>query len=214
MPVPLTSSMPSRPLDPPGDPSHAPEQALPLLATTAPGATQWRAVGAVFLLSLLVLVVAAPFATTPLARVDALVPMYLSARVVIELLTAALLFAQFCSLGMRAVLLLAGGYLFSAAMAILYGLSFPGVFAPAGLFGTASQTTAWLYFAWHGGFSLFLLGYGLIGVERSPASARGALREVGVTLISCCSSQVDWLPGWRQGRPCCRNSCAAMPMRL
>ncbi len=183
MPVPLTSSMPSRPLDPPGDPSHAPEQALPLLATTAPGATQWRAVGAVFLLSLLVLVVAAPFATTPLARVDALVPMYLSARVVIELLTAALLFAQFCSLGMRAVLLLAGGYLFSAAMAILYGLSFPGVFAPAGLFGTASQTTAWLYFAWHGGFSLFLLGYGLIGVERSPASARGSLREVGVTLI-------------------------------
>lgn len=183
MPVSLTRSPPSQSLDPKGDSPGLGEQGWPLLATTRPGATQWRTVGAAFLVSLLLFFAAAPFAATPLARVDAFVPMHLGARVVIDMLTAVLLFAQYRSLGMRAVLLLATGYLFSAAMSMLYGLSFPGLFAAAGLFGTTSQTTAWLYFAWHGGFSLFLLGYGLLGVEGTAAPARHLARDAAITLI-------------------------------
>jgi signal transduction histidine kinase len=46
-------------------------------------------------------------------------------------------------------------------------LSFPGLFAPTGLFGAGPQTTAWLYFLWHSGFPLLVLGYAVL--EDAPA---------------------------------------------
>jgi len=39
---------------------------------------------------------------------------------------------------------------------------FPGLFAPAGVLGAGPQTTAWLYFFWHGGFPLFVAAYALL----------------------------------------------------
>ncbi len=68
--------------------------------------------------------------------------------------------SQFAVLRSRALLLLATGYLFTAAAAATHALTFPGLFAPAGLLGAGSQTTVWLYMIWHGGFPLFVLAYG------------------------------------------------------
>ncbi|WP_235965193.1 response regulator [Caenimonas soli] len=105
-------------------------------------------------------------------QVPAFIPVYQSALVVCDLLTAILLWGQYGILRSRALLVLAAGYLFSALMAVAHALSFPGLFAAGGLFGAGRQTTAWLYFLWHGGFPLFVIGYALLkGGTRDGSTA-------------------------------------------
>src|SRR3954452_23420985 len=86
---------------------------------------------------------AALYATVPLTPVPAFIASYQSALAINDLLTAVLLFSQFTLLRSRALLLLASGYLFTAAAAIVHALTFPGLFAPAGLLNSGPQTTAW-----------------------------------------------------------------------
>ena len=89
----------------------------------------------------------------------AFIPIYQTALVTSDLITTVLLFGQYSFLRSRALLVLGAGYLFCACMAVAHGLSFPGLFAPGGALGAGPQTTAWLYFLWHGGFPLFVLAY-------------------------------------------------------
>src|SRR6476646_4724314 len=102
-----------------------------------------------------------PFAGMPLAPIPAFVASYQSALAINDIITAVLLLSQFAVLRSRALLLLASGYMFTAAAAILHALTFPGLFAPAGLLGAGPQTTVWVYMIWHGAFPLFVLGYSL-----------------------------------------------------
>ena len=111
--------------------------------------------------SALLFALAVPFAATPLTPVPAFVASYQSALAINDLITAILLFSQFAILRSWAMLLLATGYLFTAAIAIVHGLTFPGLFTPTGLLGAGSQTTVWLYMVWHGVFPLFVIGYAL-----------------------------------------------------
>src|SRR6266581_2756246 len=104
---------------------------------------------------------AAAFATVPLTPVPAFVASYQSALAINDLITAILLFSQFAILRSWAMLLLASAYLFTAATAIVHGLTFPGLFTATGLLGAGPQTTVWLYMIWHAGFPLLLLGYAL-----------------------------------------------------
>ena len=107
------------------------------LASMPATATQHRlAVGAV-VVSIGAFAVLAPFGRQPLAQVPAFLPIYQSALVVCDVITAILLFGQFRILGARALLALAGGYLFSAGMAVAHALSFPGLFSPTGLLAAA-----------------------------------------------------------------------------
>lgn len=122
------------------------------------------ALGAV-LISVLIFLVAVPFATRPLTQIDAFIPAYESALVFCDLVTAVLLFCQFNVLRSRAIFVLAGGYLFTAFVAIFHELSFPHVFSATGLLGAGPQTTIWLYTFWHGGFPLFVIAYALLKGE-------------------------------------------------
>ncbi|HEY8047594.1 MAG TPA: MASE4 domain-containing protein, partial [Ramlibacter sp.] len=97
-------------------------------------------------------------------------PSYQSAMVVFDLVTAILLLGQYRILRGNALLLLAAGYVFAAVMGTAHALSFPGLFAPRGAIGGGPQTTAWLYFLWHGGFPVFVLAYALC----APSSYRTA----------------------------------------
>jgi signal transduction histidine kinase len=72
------------------------------------------------------------------------------------------MYGQFAITRSRPVLVLGSGYVFCAFMAIAHALSFPGLFAPAGVIGGGPQTTAWLYFLWHGIFPLFVIAYALL----------------------------------------------------
>src|SRR4051795_3662886 len=117
---------------------------------------------------------AVPFAGVPLAPVPAFVASYQSALAINDLITAVLLFSQFAIFRSRALLLLASGYLFTAMAAIVHALTFPGLFAPGGLFGAGTQTTVWLYMVWHGGFPLLVLGYTLLKATDSDRKIGGS----------------------------------------
>ena len=143
-----------------------------LSLATAPATTGERRVAvAVVLVSVALFAALAPLARAPLPQLPAFLPIYQSALVVCDVVTATLLFGQFRILRSRALLALAGGYLFSAAMACAHALSFPGLFAPSGLLGGGPQTTAWLYFLWHMGFPGAVAAYALARGAGAPTHA-------------------------------------------
>jgi len=113
----------------------------------------------VALVSLAVFAALLPFAKLKLAPVPAFIPIYESALVLTDLITAVLLFGQYRLLRSPALLVLGCGYLFTALLTTAHALTFPGLFSTTGLLGATTQTTVWLYMFWHGGFPLFILGY-------------------------------------------------------
>ncbi len=108
---------------------------------------------------------------------------YQSALIIIDFITAVLLFAQFNILGMRALLPLAIGYLFSACMAVVHALSFPGLFTPTGLLAATPQTTAWMYMFWHAGFPIMVITYAQLKPS-SEVSQTSKWRGVSGALLS------------------------------
>jgi len=104
----------------------------------------------------------APFSGRPLGELNALFPSLDAIVFVTELITAALLFAQFSIHGSRALFALASGYLFTALIVIPHALTFKGAFSPTGLLGAGDQTGSWLFIFWHVGFGVGLLTYALL----------------------------------------------------
>ena len=145
---------------------------------------------AVVTVSVVLFAIAVPFAGTPLTPVPAFVASYQSALAINDLITAILLFSQFAVLRSRALLLLATGYLFTSAAAVVHALTFPGLFAPSGLLGAGPQTTVWIYMIWHGGFPLFVLGYALMKGKEGGARIRGSV--IGAILASLSRSRSQW----------------------
>ncbi|MDB5802723.1 MAG: hypothetical protein JWN73_45 [Betaproteobacteria bacterium] len=143
------------------------------LSTTPARQRDRRLALSVGLISALLFFFAAPFAKQPLGQVWAFLPIYQSALVINDLITATVLFGQFAILRSTSLLMLACGYLFCALMAIFHALSFPGLFSPHGLLGSGPQTTAWLYFIWHGIFPLSVIAYALLRGKPSAAQASG-----------------------------------------
>src|SRR6185295_8928324 len=77
------------------------------LSTAAAGSSQQRLALWVVLASAAIFLAAAPFAKTPLPAIPAFLPVYQSAMVINDLITAVLLFGQFAILRSRALLVLA-----------------------------------------------------------------------------------------------------------
>ena len=149
------------------------------LATRVPGGRQHRLALAAMVASVVIFAALVPFTKVPLRPVMAFIPVYQSALVVNDLITAVLLFGQYRILRSRGLLALATGYLFTAFMASAHALTFPGLFAPGGLLGAGPQTTAWLYMFWHGGFPCLVIAYVLLdGAPGAKASSVGPGRAI------------------------------------
>ncbi len=145
--------------------------------------TRWAIAVAVCQVAAFALV--GPFARTQLAEINAFIPAFEGVIFVTDLVTSVLLFSQFAIYRLRALLVLACGYLFSALMIIPHALTFPGAFSPTGLLGAGLQTTASLYWFWHLLFPMALLGYGLLGNEKSdPGPAEPSLLAVVVGSVA------------------------------
>ncbi|MDB5362878.1 MAG: hybrid sensor histidine kinase/response regulator [Rhodospirillales bacterium] len=154
---------------------------LMFLSTATPSrAERWIALG-IILVSALVFVACVPFAKTPLGVQPAFIPIYESALVINDVLTAALLFGQFRLLRSSALLVLAAGYLFTSLTTIAHMASFPGLFSPTGLMGAGVQTTAWLYLFWHAGLLLAVIAYALLG--RSGATVTRPDAAIAATVL-------------------------------
>src|SRR6516225_4205922 len=130
-------------------------QDVPLVIAAVPISERERriALGVIVFLSSVVVVVA-PFANTPLARIDAFVPVLQTVMCVVDLITAALLFAQYSIYPKHALLAVASGYIFSGLFAFIQTLAFPGAYSATGLFGDALNSANWLFVAWHTTFPL------------------------------------------------------------
>jgi signal transduction histidine kinase len=91
-----------------------------------------------------------------------------------------LLMAQFVIVGWRSILVLAVGYLFTALLAIIQLLTFPGAFTPTGLLGAGLQTTAWLYEFWHSGFPIAIILYVVLKDQDSAAIVPPSSRRIAI----------------------------------
>lgn len=109
--------------------------------------------GAAFILTV-------PAASRPFPVIPAFVPTYNASVMILSLITAVLLYSQYCELKERSLLALVSGYLFMMIMVAAHGISFPGAFGPGHLIG-GRQTSVWLWIAWHGLFPLFVAAYAL-----------------------------------------------------
>jgi signal transduction histidine kinase len=153
-----------------------------VLANVAPMPGQRRMARA-FLLALLVILVGTwPFAAVKLPEVDAFVPTLAGALFVSDCVTAALLFAQFSILRKWALLVIASGYLFSALIVVAHALTFPGAFTPTGVFGSGLQSAVWLYWFWHSGLPLAIIGYSLLKDTDRMADVRSTGRAIGLSV--------------------------------
>ncbi len=129
------------------------------LSTLPPTTAQLRLATGTVAVSAVLFLLLLPFAKQRVGELWAFIPIYQSAFVVCDVVTAVLLFGQFGFLRSRALLVLASGYLFTAFMAAAHALTFPGLFAQTGLLGAGPHSTAWIYNFWHAGFPLAFIGY-------------------------------------------------------
>lgn len=153
-------------------------------------------------------VVAVPFARVPLVRMPAFIPAYEAALILIDLVTAMLIYEQFARLRSPALLVLATGYLFDALIIVPHALTFPGAFSSTGLLGAGPQSTAWLYAFWHGGFPLFVMAYALlrhredrpiVRVRRAIVVSAGLAAALAAAFAALATAGHDLLPTIMQG---------------
>jgi signal transduction histidine kinase len=161
------------------------EQRTEVLSTLPAAPSERRIALATVLVSIVVFAALAPFAQTPLAKVWAFIPVYESALVINDLITAVLLLAQFRIVRTRALLVIACGYLFTATITVAHALTFPGLFSDSGLLGANPQSTAWLYMFWHGGFPLLVIAYAMLKSRDEATVARGRVgAAVGLGVLT------------------------------
>ena len=139
----------------------------------------------------------APFSGTPLIRLDAFVPSIELVIAVNDFITSILLFAQFAILPSRAILALAGGYLFTALIVVIHVLAFPGAFSATGLLGAGLQTAPWLAFFWHIGSTIAVLAYACLKDTKNENRATGgsAASPIGwcVALVIASVCGLAWI---------------------
>ena len=151
--------------------------------------------------SVIIFLCLAPFTKIKLPRLDVFIPLYESAVIMGDAITAVMLWGLFRSLRTRRLFWLATTYMLTALVACAHMLTFPGLFAPTGLLGAGSQTTAWLFVLWHGSFVILVLVFALTNKSKTTMSARGALwKSFGVVLAvvatstAICSDANPFLP--------------------
>ena len=166
-----------------------------ILSSLSPSLSQKRLALVVVLVLLAVyLITSGPLSAIRLPRIDAFIPAYAGAMFVNDSVTAVVLFAQFSILRSRALLAIASGYVFTALILVPWTLTFPGVFASAGLLGAGLQSTAWLYILWHAGFPAFVIGYALLKDDGpTPRRWQGSVQAaiisgIGVTACIVCAA--------------------------
>ena len=113
--------------------------------------------GCLAIVILAALILAAPQATTMLPAVAPFLPMCGLTVFTTATIAAYLLCGQFQVSRLPVFGLLAGAYAFTALTVAMQLLTFPGLFAPEGLFGAHPTTSGWIWVFWHAGFPSLVL---------------------------------------------------------
>ena len=164
--------------------SEAVDQSGVVLANLPAGPTERRTALVVGLVLLGIGVVVIPFGRVQLPESNAWVATAFSFVFVADLITWFLLISQFNIVRSRALLVLASGYLFAAAMNIPMLLTFPDVFSPTGLLGAGLQTTLWLGLSEFAGYPLAVIFYALMKKEPRTLAPHGSSRTAIATSVA------------------------------
>jgi signal transduction histidine kinase len=169
------------------DPAAVSNQDFPILPTAMPIDRKNRhiAFGIIVLLFAIAAIVA-PFADISLHRVDAFIPVLQTVMCVVDLITAAILFAQYSIAPRYALLAIASGYVFSGLFAFLQSLAFPGAYSATGLIGDGTSSAAWLFVLWHSSFDTAIIAYTLLKDRASKPSIKSNGLAIGITLAFVC----------------------------
>src|SRR5215831_13304955 len=143
-----------------------------VLANIPPSIDQRRTARILVLALLAIFAGTWPLATVKLPEINPFVPSLAAALFVSDTVTAVLLFGQFSILRQWALLVIANGYVFSALIVVAHALAFPGAFSPSGLFSSGLQSAVWLYWFWHSGLPLAIIGYALLKKTDRAINAR------------------------------------------
>ena len=178
-----------------GSSSVGSDQDFPILIATKPIGTRERntAIGAMLVLAIIDAIVI-PFANVQLPRVDPFIPVLQTVMCAVDLLTAALLFAQYSIQPLRAIIPVASGYVFSGLFAFIQTLAFPGAYSPTGVIGDGLNSAAWFFVLWHTTFPLALIVYVFtkdLGAAGPPS--RGSRRVTIISILACVLAAVAGL---------------------
>jgi signal transduction histidine kinase len=152
----------------------------PVIAAIPITKRQTRIALGVIIFILGVVVIVAPFASVRLLRVDAFLPVLQAVMCVVDIITAAFLFAQYSIHPMYALLAVASAYVFSGLFAFLQTLAFPGAYSTTGLIGDGIDTAGWLFVLWHTTFLLCVMTYALS--KDSDGAVTSASKPVAVVI--------------------------------
>ncbi len=164
-----------------------------LVSFIPPSPTLRRAALTVSTFLLVAFVITIPFREVMLPRLNIYIPLVATVMFLNDLITASLLLVQFSIARSRTLLFLANGYLFTAFVAAVYGLVWPGAFHATGLFGAGPATPPWLYLVWHAGLPTSVIVYALLKSKEyeTPPVTRESVRTfifasvTGNILIVC-----------------------------
>jgi signal transduction histidine kinase len=174
------------------------DQDLPIVIADMPISPRHRNIALAAIAALAIVdAIVIPFANVHLARVDAFIPVLQTVMSAIDLLTAALLFAQYSIHPVRAVLAVASGYVFSGLFAFIQTLAFPGGYAPAGIIGDGLNSAAWFFVLWHTTFPLALIVYVLSKDRGDTAGLSGGSTATTIAGTMVCvlaaAAGLTWL---------------------
>jgi hypothetical protein len=174
--------------DTPSELIHDGGEEVPLLIASMPASAQqrWFAFGVVIFLSV-VFAIVIPFAPIQVGRVGAFIPVVQTLIFFADLITAVFLFAQYSIQPQRALLALAGGYIFSGLFAFLQTLDFPGAYSATGLLSGGPSGAAWFFSFWRIMFAIAVITYVLLKDVKETVSplARSEPNKAIAITIAC-----------------------------
>jgi PAS domain-containing protein len=156
--------------------NEANDQNEVVLANLPPGREERRLAIVIGLVLIGIGIVVLPFGRMQLPESNAWAPTDDTFIFVADLITWFLLISQFKIVRTRALLVLASGYLFAAAMNIPHLLTFPGAYSPTGLLGARLQTSVWLAIFWMSGYPLAVVFYSVMKKEPRALVLHGSSR--------------------------------------
>jgi two-component sensor histidine kinase len=169
---------------------------FPIVITTMPANARQHQIAFYGFVILVFVVAIVMLANIQMARVDTFIPITQTIMCIADLLTGTFLFAQYSVQPHRALLALAGGFVFSGLFAFLETLAFPGAFVPGVVIGDGLNSSRWLFLCWHTGFPLAAMVYAILkdAGEAANRSDRSTGATIGITIacVAALTAGLTW----------------------
>ncbi len=180
-----------------GDKGASSHHDLSIVIAAIPATSRQHKIAIGALIVLVVIVAASmPLVHNQVPRIHSFIPIVETTICLANLLTAAFLFAQYSVYPQRALLVLAGGFVFNGLFAFLHVLAFPGIYGSDNLIGEGMDSLSWLFNFWTILFPATVIVYALskdadAAIDRPIQSIRADI-GVTVTCVVLATAALTW----------------------